>query len=122
VVILTKSTKGKTMKKITKNSRTKTINGVIGNINSILSTMDQYKNCYFWKGDFGNATNRARREFKEEHSFEIFGDVVEVTLEFTMSRQNAYFTKDIYVNGNKSNATKLKGYIKKLDKILDARN
>ena len=106
--------------KITKRTQTKNLKKAKSSLESILNTMAKYKNCYFWKNT-GNASYRRSQEFTEKYNFDIFGDNLEVTLDLSISCRNFYFTKDIYVNDKKSTATKLKGYIKKIDAILEKR-
>jgi len=106
--------------RITKRTQTKNLKKAKSTLESILQTMAKYKNCYFWSNT-GSASQRRSQEFTEEYTFNMFGDKLEITLDLDISCRNFYFTKDIYVNGNKSNATKLKGYIKKIDNILKKR-
>lgn len=109
------------MIKITETTHTKTLREVKKSLEDILQVMDKYKNCYFWSPR-GNAAQRRREEFDEVHAFEFFGDEIKVELALRISCSNFYFTKNIHVNGNKSNATKLKNLIKKIDKIIDKRD
>jgi len=105
---------------ITERSQTKTLKKAKRELSNILSTMEKYKNCYFWKNT-GNASYRRGQEFTESHSLTIFKDDLTIELDLRISCNNFYFTKEITVNDKKSNATKLKGYIKKIDAILEKR-
>lgn len=103
--------------KITSRTQTKNLKKAKNILEDVLETIAKYKNCYFWSNT-GNASYRRSQEFNEKLNLNIFNDNVEIELDLTISYRNFYFTKDIYVNGKKSNAKKLQGYIKKIDTIL----
>jgi len=108
------------MARITKNSRTKTINGALRELNKIIETVESHKNTYFWTPPRVASMRRAR-EFKDVYNMDILGSNIEVTLELSMSCSNVYFTKEFYVDGKKTNLTKIKGFAKRLNKILERR-
>ncbi len=107
--------------KITKRSHSKTIRSVLSKLWHIVIVIDEHRNSYFWSPP-SSAYQRRSSEFSESYEFEILGDKIEVGLARTNSCKHVYFSKTIYVNDKKTNVTKLKGIIKKLESILESRD
>lgn len=79
----------------------------------IIKCIEKYKNSFFWKNT-GNAASRRKQEFSAEYNMNIFDLDIKVELALRISCKNFYFTKNIIVNGKKSNVLKLKNILKKI--------
>ena len=106
-----------------KNKRIKSdLEYLISVIDSFTKHTSDYNGCYFWKGDFGNGSERLRREeeaeYKDSFKSEKIDLVLELNFDIEMSRRNVYTYKKIYVNEDRKTARALTTIIKEAEAIL----
>ena len=79
-------------------------------LNSIISTHDQYQGCYFWSNT-GNAASRRRQEFDNDFSFLFNGVKFKISQSLSVSCKNFYYRLNIEKNGKKSNIKSIKNLL-----------
>ena len=88
------------------------IHTIIAQIQTILSTHDRFKNCYFWTPRT-NAAGRRAQEFNETYHFEN----IEVRQALDVSCKNYYYSCYVYVDDVRKDIRALKKYTHELKLI-----
>ena len=101
---------------ITKNSRKTTVEKALNILKHIIEINDKYKSSYMWNSNGTNASSRRREEFEEHYDLIIFGEKFDIDISLSISANNYYFSKDIYVDEKKRDIRKIKSAIKLLEK------
>ena len=76
-------------------------------IEKVIENHEQFRNCYFWKGDNKSKNLNWANNFK----FKFNNKVYEVMQECSSSSKNVYYSCKILVDGNKKDIRALKTII-----------
>ena len=89
---------------------------VLEKLTFIVDEIDKYRNAYFWSPS-RIAIHRRLNEFEHSETVMIGEYEIAFTSSYRESCHNCYYSKDLSFNGKKTNTTRLRNIIAKINEL-----
>ena len=89
-------------------------------IESVVNMAEKMKNAYFWTNDRGSASQRRRydREHSASYRWDEGGHHYEAAFSTCSSVANIYTYRNYFFDGKRTNLTKIKGSLKRIENMI----
>jgi len=109
------------MKTITNRTQTKNLISIRNTMIDFIESSEKHKNSYFWNSSDLSSSQRRGKEFENCFTFKFEDKIFEVKESLTISCNNFYYYKEIFVDDEQRDIRAIKKVLKFVEEVLSNR-